>query len=105
MRRTALLMFLVLASLVLLAATADEPQHMSGYSRDDAATERQWEQKFRAIPTPENIRNYDQRLSARPHNVGSAYDRDNSEWLLGLFKQWGLDAHIENFDSLYPTPK
>ena len=45
-----------------------------------------------------------QRLSAKPHNVGTAYDRDNAEWLLAQFKSYGLDAQIETFDVLYPTP-
>ena len=46
-----------------------------------------------------------QRLSARPHHVGSPYDKDNAEWILSKFKEWGLDAHIETFDVLFPTPK
>ncbi|HZS58884.1 MAG TPA: transferrin receptor-like dimerization domain-containing protein [Gemmatimonadaceae bacterium] len=46
-----------------------------------------------------------QRLSARPHNVGTPYDKDNAEWILARFKSYGLDAHIEQFDVLYPTPK
>ena len=44
------------------------------------------------------------RLSARPHHVGSPYDKDNAEWILGRFKSYGWDAHIENFDVLFPTP-
>ena len=46
-----------------------------------------------------------QRLSARPHHVGSPYDKDNAEWILAKFKEWGLDAQIETFDVLFPTPK
>ena len=45
-----------------------------------------------------------QRLSARPHHVGSPYDKDNAEWILNEFKSYGWDAHIENFDVLFPTP-
>ena len=45
------------------------------------------------------------RLSARPHHVGSAYDKDNAEWILARFKEWGLDAHMETFNVLFPTPK
>lgn len=45
------------------------------------------------------------RLAARPHNVGSPYDKENAEWILGKLKEWGLDAHIEEFDVLFPTPK
>ena len=64
-----------------------------------------WESLLRSIPSPERQREYMQRLSARPHHVGSAYDKDNAQWLLATFKQWGLDARIESFDVLFPTPK
>jgi N-acetylated-alpha-linked acidic dipeptidase len=64
-----------------------------------------WEQKFRAIPNPQNLRDYMQRMSARPHHVGSPYDKDNAEWIAGKLKSWGFDAKIETFDVLFPTPK
>ena len=32
-------------------------------------------------------------------------DKDNAEWILARFKEWGLDAHIETFNVLFPTPK
>jgi N-acetylated-alpha-linked acidic dipeptidase len=72
---------------------------------DSSRIERQWEEKMRAIPDPKNLRAYMQRLSARPHSVGSPYDKDNAEWILEKFKEFGLDAHIETFDVLFPTPK
>jgi len=37
--------------------------------------------------------------------VGSPYDKENSEWILSKFKEWGFDAHIETFQVLFPTPK
>jgi N-acetylated-alpha-linked acidic dipeptidase len=64
-----------------------------------------WETAFRALPAPANIRAYDERLSARPHHVGSPYGKDNAEWMLARFKEWGWDATIERFDVLFPTPK
>src|SRR5208283_2695417 len=76
-----------------------------GYSPRTGQSEREWEAKFRTIPDPANLREYMRRLSARPHHVGSAYDKDNAEWILAHFKEWGLDAHIERFDVLFPTPK
>src|SRR5260370_7477330 len=83
---------------------ADE-QPLFGYSAESSRAERQWEEKLRAIPNPENLRSYMQHLSARPHNVGSMYDKENADWILAKFKEFGLDAHIEQFDVLYPTPK
>ena len=92
--------------LVLMAAPlgADEP-FLQGFTKSSSAGERQWEQKFRALPSPQLMRDYMQRLSARPHHVGSPYDKANAEWILSKFKEFGWDAHIETFDVLFPTPK
>ncbi len=78
---------------------------LRGYSSEAGRTERDWEAKFRAIPDPAALRAYMQRLSARPHHVGSPYDKDNAEWIAAKSKEWGLDAQIEIFDVLFPTPK
>jgi N-acetylated-alpha-linked acidic dipeptidase len=83
---------------------ADE-QPLFGYSAESSRTERQWEEKLRAIPSPENLRAYMQHLSAQPHHVGSTYDKNNAEWIAAKFKESGLDTHIEQFDVLFPTPK
>ena len=79
-------------------------QSILGFSDDAARIEREWESKFMAVPKPDNLREYMKRLSARPHHVGSPYDKDNAEWILAKFKEWGLDAQIETFDVLFPTP-
>jgi N-acetylated-alpha-linked acidic dipeptidase len=101
-----LIIALVLPSLSFGADQAGSNQAgLVGYSPRASQTEREWEAKFRAIPDPANLREYMRRLSARPHHVGSPYDKDNAEWILAHFKEWGLDAHIERFDVLFPTPK
>src|SRR5579872_3296293 len=96
---------LLLFILLLSAAPAADPPTVQGFSSDSSTSERAWEAKFKAVPNPERMRDYMQRLSARPHHVGSAYDKDNAEWILARFKEWGLDAKIENFDVLFPTPR
>ena len=87
------------------AALGADQTPLEGYSARSSQAEREWEVKFRALPDPGKQREYMQRLSARPHHVGSPYDKDNAEWILARFKEWGLDAHIETFDVLFPTPK
>ncbi|HET7621980.1 MAG TPA: transferrin receptor-like dimerization domain-containing protein [Gemmatimonadaceae bacterium] len=82
--------------------TVDDPL---GFSPSGARAELQWEAKFKAIPSPDTIRESIRHLSAYPHHVGSPYDKANAEWILARFKAWGLDAHIERFDVLFPTPK
>ena len=92
---------------LLLAAPltpADAPA-LAGFSAESARTERDVENKFRALPDRANLRQYMERLSAHPHHVGSPYDKDNAEWMLAKFKEWGWDAKIENYYVLFPTPK
>ncbi|MFL6437494.1 MAG: transferrin receptor-like dimerization domain-containing protein [Terriglobales bacterium] len=101
---TLVLSFLQYGTAQQVSANAT-PKTLIGYATDASATEQQWEQKFRAIPEPDQVRENMRRLSAFPHHVGSAYDKDNAEWMLAKFKAWGFDAQIESFDVLFPTPK
>lgn len=66
---------------------------------------RKWEEEFRALPDPARIREYMQRLSARPHHIGSVYGKENADWILARFKEWGWEAQLESFEVLFPTPK
>ncbi len=93
---------IVVSSTLLLAQSESVYR---GFKSADSSTERDWEMKFRSIPSPANMKSYMERLAARPHNVGSPYDKENAEWLLAKFREWGLDANIETFDVLFPTPK
>ena len=86
------------------AAVVQAPS-LAGYSSQSAKAESDWEKKFQAGIQPGNIRENMRRLSARPHHVGSPYDKDNAEWILSKFKEWGFDAKIETFNVLFPTPK
>ncbi len=100
---------LAVASLVLAllqpGSASNSPAILDGFSPAHSTAERDWEAKFRSLPDPKTIRDNMQRLSARPHNVGSPYDKDNAEWMLAKFKEFGFDAQIETFYVLFPTPK
>jgi N-acetylated-alpha-linked acidic dipeptidase len=78
---------------------------LDGFSATTSSGEADWEKKFRDGIVPNNIRENMRRLSARPHHVGSPYDKDNAEWILSKYKEWGFDARIETFTVLFPTPK
>ncbi len=103
MQRSAI--FAILFSLCFFIPISADQEPLQGFTRETSSTELQWEAKFRDIPSPQNQRSYLERLAARPHNVGTAYDKQNAEWILTQYKQWGWDAHIETFDVLFPTPK
>ena len=96
----------VVCLLALATAHAVDVTHtLRGYTPADSATEANWEQKFRALPDRGRIRENMKRLSAYPHHVGSPYDKNNADWLLAQLKSYGLDAQIEQFSALFPTPK
>ncbi len=69
------------------------------------AQSQSWEEKFRALPRADLLKEYMRVLSAEPHHLGSAQDKKNAEWLRDKFKSWGLEATIEEYDVLFPTPK
>jgi len=60
---------------------------------------------FRGLIDARNIGEYLRVMSARPHHLGSPYGRQNAEWILARFKEWGWEATIESYDVLFPTPK
>src|SRR2546426_12677404 len=108
MNRTVAIASILFAGITLAplgSHVAADEQPLFGYSAESCRIERQWEEKLRAIPSSENLRNYMQRLSAHPHHVASPYDKENAVWIAAKFKEFGLDTHIEKFDVLFPTPK
>ena len=96
---------LLFSQLGAAAQQTPASESLLGFTAQSSAAERQWEQKFQQIPDPKLMRDYMQRLSARPHHVGSPYDKQNAEWILAQLQSWGWDAKIEKFDVLFPTPK
>ena len=88
--------------LAFTPSSADTP--LRGFFPQSTQAQRDLETRFKSMPDPAHMRDAMQRLSARPHHVGSAYDKNNAEWILAQFKSYGWDAHIENFDVLFPTP-
>ena len=105
MRRLIACLTLLSTSAFALSATSTDSAPLRGYTAEHSTAEIAWEKKLQAIPEPDRIKENMRRLSARPHHVGSPYDKDNAEWLLAQLKSFGLDAQIEEFSTLFPTPK
>jgi N-acetylated-alpha-linked acidic dipeptidase len=94
------------ALFVLAAVPAPMPPAIPrGFFPESAAAQQKVEREFRALPDPAVARESMRRLAAAPHHLGSPEGAKNAEWILARFKEWGLDARIETFDVLFPTPK
>lgn len=99
-------LIVLIAAVSLTAQSVPSEKNFLGFSSSESTrAQRALEGKFDANLSADDLRNWMKRLSARPHHVGSAYDKDNAEFMLALYKSWGYDAQIENFDVLFPTPK
>ncbi len=97
--------FLVLMGFGLLAAGVRADQGLLGFSDERARAQRALEQRFDSLLKADDLREWMRRLSARPHHLGSPYDKENADLLASLFRSWGYDTRIEEFRVLFPTPK
>ena len=89
----------------VFAQTMPNEKVLMGFSPENSARQKSLEAKFDSILKRENLREWMKRLSARPHAVGSAYGKENAEFMAALFRSWGYETEIEQFDVLFPTPK
>ncbi|MBI3698113.1 MAG: M28 family metallopeptidase [Acidobacteria bacterium] len=69
------------------------------------AADKSWEGKFRQVPQPARVREYIRAMSEEPHHAGSAASKQVAEYVLAKFREWGLEAQIEEFEALLPTPR
>jgi N-acetylated-alpha-linked acidic dipeptidase len=99
------------AALVLTLAFAfgvyaqSDTRPIRGFTAEQSVEQRVLEEKIRKTPQPENIRQYIQVMSEEPHHTGTEAGRRVARYVLEKFRSWGLDAQIEEFDGLMPTPR
>lgn len=93
------------AAMATATGTSPDGDRMFGYAADAAMQERGLEQRFDASVDPAELKNWLQQLTSAPNQYGSPHDKANAEFILGKFRAWGWDAHIEQFNVLIPTPK
>ncbi|MDB5024254.1 MAG: folate hydrolase [Mucilaginibacter sp.] len=93
-------------SLLAISALAQAQQkNISGFSSTSSAQQLKIEHTFDQSLSAPRIGETIKELSAFPHNVGSAGSRAVAEKILQKYKSYGLDAHMETYYVLFPTPK
>jgi N-acetylated-alpha-linked acidic dipeptidase len=81
------------------------PNAPRGFLPSNAPAQKSWEEKLRSVPDPARLRETMRLLSAEPHHLGSAHGKRNAQWILERFREYGLEARIESFEVLFPTPR
>jgi len=90
---------------ICVFAAHAQQKNLTGYTKESADAEFKLEEKFDANLQSKNIDGWIKHMSARPHHVGSAYGKQNAEFMRDLLKNWGYDASLETYQVLFPTPK
>lgn len=76
-----------------------------GFSESASEVQINLENELDKLVNSENLDEWMKYLSAKPHHVGSPYDKKVVDFVAKKFKEWGYDVRIERFDVLFPTPK
>lgn len=100
--------FARLFALLLISATTfgqTGSPAMLGFSAANAQAQTALEARFDANLKADNLRDWMKRLSARPHHLGSPYNKENADFIAAQFRSWGYETKLEEFHVLFPTPK
>jgi N-acetylated-alpha-linked acidic dipeptidase len=103
MQQLPLAIFIFVVATATLAAQGDTP--LMGFTEESSANQRELEEQFDQLVTPSNLDEWMQYMSARPHHVGSPYDKKVVDFMADKFRSWGYGVEVERFDVLFPTPK
>ncbi len=101
MKRT---LSVLLACSAVLPAPPNPGLPIRGFTPNSAAVEHTLEERARAIPEPARLRGYMERMTKDTHIAGSPQSKAVAEYALGLFREWGLEARIEETEALMPYP-
>ena len=97
--------FLLIALLISVQGVASPTDSFLGFGDKARTEERQLEARFDSFLDATNLRKWMKRLTAHPHHVGSPYGKENAEFILSLFRSWGYEAELAEYQILFPTPK
>ncbi len=96
---------ILLAVLTVCIVLPVRAQKIMGFTASNAAKQLDWEKQFDAGLNASNQDAYMRFLTSHPHHVGSPQGKANAEYMADLFRQWGYDARIAEYQVLFPTPK
>lgn len=105
MNRRAIAISLAASLYAAVGTAATNNPATLGFNEEGARKQKELEGQFDAALRRENLREWMKKLTARPHHLGSPYDKENAEFIAAQFRAWGYETQIEKFEVLFPTPK
>ena len=102
-RISAAFLFLVL-SFRLVFPQGQTAMLLDGFFADSSATQRRWEEQFRAVPAPKSAREHLRRLTLEPHIAGTKEDYATAIYVRDQLRSYGLNAELKEYDVWLPYP-
>ncbi len=85
-------------SLLLASPLAAAQTGIDGFSAERAQTQRRWEERFRAVPTPNSAREHLRILTREPHIAGTKADYDTAIYVRDQLRSYGIAAELKEYD-------
>lgn len=99
------LLFTVFAVFCITLPNAFAQSSIMGFTEEGSKAQLQLETDYDKLLKASNLDEWMKYLSAKPHHVGSPYDKEVVDFVAAQFKSWGYEVRIEKFNVLFPTPK
>jgi N-acetylated-alpha-linked acidic dipeptidase len=78
---------------------------IDGFTPDQSAEERRWEEEFRSVPASGSAREHLRRLTAQPHVAGTKEDYATAVYVRDQIRSYGISSELVEYEVLLPYPK
>ena len=85
-----------LISLVQPPVALMQETALDGFTREDSASERRWEEQFHAVPAPNSAREHLRRLTLEPHVAGTKEDYATAVYVRDQMRSFGYPRNSRN---------
>ena len=96
--KTILTIFLLATFLLPTPVALSQSSALDGFNADRIATQRRWEEQFRAVPNPQSAREHLRRLTLHPHIAGTKEDYDTAVYVRDQLRTYGLNAELKEYE-------
>ncbi|HET7158812.1 MAG TPA: hypothetical protein VFI62_07435, partial [Burkholderiales bacterium] len=95
---TLLLALCIVAGFAPATPLAVAQTTLDGFSTDRATAQRRWEERFRAVPTPNSAREHLRILTRDPHIAGTKEDYATAVYVRDQLRSYGIAAELKEYE-------
>ena len=88
----------LIAHLLLAPPVALAQNALDGFNAESSQAQRRWEERFRAVPTPNSAREHLKILTREPHIAGTKADYDTAVYVRDQLRSYGIAAELKEYD-------